>query len=372
VAALRKRPWQEPAEPAPADPGPPLVRSGRCPPARLSGRVVADPGVLARAQGCLLGQVAGDALGGLVEFEDSDTIQSRYPHGCRDLRDGGTWNNLAGQPTDDSELALLLARTLVQEGRHDERAVLEAYVDWWNDPRTYDRGSTIGRALSAAARGRTHDERLDLIAARANAHSESNGSLMRISPLGVFAAGRPDEAADLARQDSALTHPNAVCRDSCAVFVAAIATAVATGCDREGAYEVAVRQAGRLQVQPGVRMALERARTAPPEDYYTQQGWALIALQNAFYQLLHAGSLEEGVVATVMAGGDTDTTAAIAGALLGAVHGRAAIPPRWARAVRSCRPLPGTPTDHPRAQEFWPVDVLELAERLVLAGQAAT
>jgi ADP-ribosylglycohydrolase len=57
-------------------------------------------------------------------------------------------------------------------------------------------------------------------------------------------------------------------------------------------------------------------------------GWVLIALQNAFWQLLHAATLEEGVIDTISRGGDTDTTAAIAGALLGAVHGRQAIPPR--------------------------------------------
>jgi len=55
----------------------------------------------------------------------------------------------------------------------------------------------------------------------------------------------------------------------------------------------------------------------------------LLALQNAFYQLLHASSLERGVVDTVRAGGDTDTNAAIAGALLGAVHGRDVIPQQW-------------------------------------------
>jgi hypothetical protein len=96
----------------------------------------------------------------------------------------------------------------------------------------------------------------------------------------------------------------------------------------------------------------------------------LLALQNAFDQLLNARSVEEGVVATVAAGGDTDTTGAIAGALLGAVHGRAGVPARWARAVRCCRPLPATPTRHPRAAELWPVDVLELAECLLAAGQA--
>jgi hypothetical protein len=202
--ALLKRPWHEPPAPAPADPGPALIRPARYPPARLSGRVVADSAVLARAQGCLLGQVAGDALGGLVEFEDTETINKRYPHGCRDLLDGGTWNNLAGQPTDDTELALLLARSIVHLGRYDRDEVLKAYLDWWNDPRTYDRGSTIGKALSAASRGTSLEERLSLIEQFANKGSQANGSLMRISPIGVYSAGRPDLAAEIALHESRL------------------------------------------------------------------------------------------------------------------------------------------------------------------------
>jgi hypothetical protein len=72
-----------------------------------------------------------------------------------------------------------------------------------------------------------------------------------------------------------------------------------------------------------------------------------------------------------MRGGDTDTTAAIAGALLGAVHGRAAIPPRWLHALLSCRSLEGSPTRHPQPEAFWPVDALELAEALLVAGSGA-
>lgn len=71
----------------------------------------------------------------------------------------------------------------------------------------------------------------------------------------------------------------------------------------------------------------------------------------------------------VMAGGDTDTNAAIAGALLGAVHGREAIPARWRRLVTSCWPVGGlSPTRHPRSRAFWPADALELAERLAQAS----
>jgi ADP-ribosylglycohydrolase/fructose-1,6-bisphosphatase/inositol monophosphatase family enzyme len=358
VAALRGRPWTTPVF------GGATVATS---PARRANRVVADPGVLSRGQGCLLGQFAGDALGGLVEFNDPEQIQSRYPDGCRDLADGGTWQNLAGQPTDDSELALAMARAIVRAGQYDRAVVLDAYVAWWQDPQTFDRGGTIRRALSPAARVATVEERLELIDRHANRESQSNGSLMRISPVGMVAAGRPAEAAELARQDSRLTHLHPVCVDSCAVYVAAIAEAIATGCGPEGAYRAALAEAERSGVQPAVKRALEQARQAPPDDYWTNQGWALIALQNAFYQLLHAPSLEEGIVQTVMAGGDTDTTAAIAGALLGAVHGRPAVPARWVRAIRCCRPVRGTPTVHPRQATYWPVDVLELAEELLLA-----
>ena len=91
----------------------------------------------------------------------------------------------------------------------------------------------------------------------------------------------------------------------------------------------------------------------------------VIALQNAFYQLTHVSTMEEGVVATVMAGGDTDTNAAVAGALLGAVHGREAIPRQWRTMVLSCRPAAEpSASGHPRPAAFRPVDALEPAERL--------
>jgi len=91
-----------------------------------------------------------------------------------------------------------------------------------------------------------------------------------------------------------------------------------------------------------------------------------IALQNAFYQALHAPSLAEGVVDTVMGGGDTDTNGAIAGALLGAIHGREAVPAQWRAAVLTCRPAHGQPGVHqPRPERYWPVDALEIAAQLL-------
>lgn len=330
------------------------------------GRAVREVTQLNRAQGCLLGQLAGDALGGLVEFKSVEAIRARYPHGCRHLHDGGTWNNLAGQPTDDSEMALMLARTLIREGSYQRGAVLDGYLHWLRH--AWDIGGTIGASLRAARSGATRDERLHLTELHAR-DTPSNGCLMRISPLGIFAAGKPARGAELARSDARLTHPNPLCQDSCGVYVAALAHAIGSGGGPQECYHAALAEAERGKAQPEVKAALLAARTSPPPDYITQMGSVLLALQNAFYQLLHAPTLEEGVVDTVMRGGDTDTTAAIAGALLGAVHGRRGIPAQWQQTLLSCRPAPGMPTAHAMPREFWPVDALILAEALLVEGQ---
>ncbi len=64
----------------------------------------------------------------------------------------------------------------------------------------------------------------------------------------------------------------------------------------------------------------------------------MIAFRNALWQLLNAPDLEVGVVDTVMRGGDTDTNAAICGALLGAVYGLDAVPAQWLDCILNWRP----------------------------------
>ena len=88
--------------------------------------------VLDRARGVLYGQVIGDNLGALVEFCSAEEIAQRYPHGVRELADGGTHNIAAGQPTDDSEMALALARSLVRCEGYDAADVRKSYVRWAN------------------------------------------------------------------------------------------------------------------------------------------------------------------------------------------------------------------------------------------------
>lgn len=313
-------------------------------------------GMLCRAQGCLLGQLAGDALGSLVEFCNPDDIRRKYPKGVRELTDGGTWNTIAGQPTDDSEMALSLARMLADQGRYDPEEARKAYVFWLNSG-PFDCGMTVAGGL----RGRP------------NPDSQANGAMMRISPLGIFGANHNlEDVAEWARQDAAITHPHPVCQQANALFTMAIAYAIRQGCDGRDLYEQIVTWAEEdMKVDGSLLEAVRGAAESPPANYIRRQGWVLTAFRNALWQLLYATNLEEAVVDTVMRGGDTDTNAAICGALLGAVYGRNAVPGQWVESLLNCRPAAGQPhVYHPRPECFWPVDALKFAERL-LHSQAA-
>ena len=105
----------------------------------------------------------------------------------------------------------------------------------------------------------------------------------------------------------------------------AIAHAIKTGSEAQSLYREIVDWAADAKVEPALMETVLGAAEAPPADFVHQQGWVLIAF-SALWQLLHAPGFEPGVVDTVMRGGDTDTNAAICGALLGAVYGLDAIP----------------------------------------------
>ena len=170
----------------------------------------------------------------------------------RELADGGVYHTIAGQPTDDSEMALALARCLVANKEFLPEKVLDAYRDWMTT-RPVDIGTTTERGLLGL---NTTD-------------SETNGSLMRCSPLGVWAAGDPARAAAAARQDSALTHKNPVCVEACAGYAAAIAAGIA-GEGTEANRRAAMREAALAHSRGKAREVIERARL--PGDFQTRMG----------------------------------------------------------------------------------------------------
>jgi len=305
---------------------------------------------LSRARGVLWGQAVGDALGTTVEFQDEFAIatrsEKRWP---RDIVGAGPFNVLPGQVTDDTELALALARTLSRLHRYDDDAVAEAYLAWFaSEP--FDFGRATSRAFRAPAKS------AEEVRKRADPKTEANGSLMRCSPLGVFGALRPrEELAELARRDSRLSHPSPVCQAACAVYVTTIADALTSGSSGAELYERALLFA-RTHAPQIVDTLEDAAEGVPVSDDEHNQGWVRIALQHAFFQLKHATDFEQALVQTVVKGGDTDTNGCITGALLGAVLGVEAIPARWRSTVAECRT--------PRPERYWCDDLDELTHSL--------
>ncbi len=329
-----------------------------------------------RAKGCLVGLLVGDSLGSEVEFQSASAIGASHPDGVREMTNEGTWNTLPGQATDDGELALALARSLDAEERFDEQAIARAYAAWYL-PKPFDMGMTTRMALAPAGDA-WRAGRADVAAAcreAQNTQSQANGALMRIAPLAIFGAkGSREQLVGWSRRDATLTHPHVVCQDANAAYVVAVASLIAPNGPEEGspqqAHALALAHARANAADPSIIAALERAGHEPPERCDGEhQGWVLIALQNAFYRLLHGPNFEEALVDTIAQGGDTDTNGAICGALIGAAWGLDAIPERWRLAVAQCEPDLGQEgVKRPRSAVYWPSDAEELAARLVRAG----
>ena len=206
---------------------------------------------LKRAQGCFLGQLSGDALGSLVEFQTPEQIKTEYPNGVRVMTDGGTFNTIAGQPTDDSEMALLLARSIIKNNKYDSRAALETYK-YWISTGPFDCGLTISNAL----RGQLSYE------------SQANGAMMRISPLGIFGSNyNLDQVAEWAIQDSMLTHPHPVCFQANSIYTMAIAHAIKTGVSTNELYQKILEWAKVRNVEKSLMNVIVKAKTRLPKDF---------------------------------------------------------------------------------------------------------
>jgi len=309
----------------------------------------ASTDLLARAQGALVGLLVGDALGTTLEFST--------PRGLSAIRGGGPLNLLPGQITDDGEMALTLARTLVAQGGFSQVEVLRSYRAWL-DSRPFGVGETILRALS---RVNPKDPDPDGVRAAANANSQSNGALMRCAPLAIWGHRLDsDELGQRACEEASLTHPHPICQQVNAVFVCTLARAIAPGDSPDKLF----------------RYARERALAwnfnwldwfdQSPESFIVQSSWVKIAFSNAFQQLKSGQNFAEALQHTVAQGGDTHTNAAIAGALLGAAYGLQAIPAHWQSQVLQCQPRRWRPwIRRGRPPAYWPGDALKLAEQLV-------
>ncbi|MEU7551844.1 ADP-ribosylglycohydrolase family protein [Streptomyces sp. NPDC044571] len=284
---------------------------------------------LDRAVGAILGSAAGDALGAPYEFGPAGELSARG----REMLGGGGWD--PGEPTDDTQMAVLVGEALLE---HDGLELLDVLPDIFDRFRRWAAAGPkdIGLQTEDVL---TNGQPWDLAAAlhfQLNARAAGNGSLMRASTSAVYFAPAGREATmDAARRIAALTHGDPATWEGTAILHELVRVAW------EGADPLTALPEVLGAVHPGHRERYARV-LAPdwdPGRATEFNGAVWPCLGSAVWALRTTTGFAEAVRAAVDLGGDTDTVAAVTGTLAGARYGQAAIPAEWTAPLHV--PLPG-------------------------------
>lgn len=275
----------------------------------------------------MIGSAVGDALGAPYEFGPAGAFSARFPDGDGDgeMVAGGGWDR--GEATDDTQMAVLVAESLIEKGELDLPDIF-ARFRCWAAAEPKDIGIQTEDVL-------TNGHAWDLAAAvhfNSTIRAAGNGALMRAAPSAR--AGREATMA-AARRISALTHGDGAAWEGTAILHELVRHAL------DGADPLAAIPATLAHIAPAHR---ERYATVLAPDWHPGRateanGAVWPCLGSAVWALRTTDGYPAAVRAAIDLGGDTDTVAAVTGALAGAVYGLAAIPAGWTESLHV--PLPG-------------------------------
>lgn len=290
-----------------------------------------------RLGGGVWGHLVGDAIGVPYEFREPEQIgEVRFGEpGTLHHEPPGTWS-------DDGALMLTLLDSLLTVGFDPEDQGRRA-VAWRREGayapggKVFDIGNATSSALDALQRGAPAEE-----AGPTHQRSQSNGSLMRILPIALWArAERLDVGAlaDRATRASKVTHGHPTCQVVCAVYVL-VADGLLRDAEPRAALDAAF-DALRVRYQPSgdapdaaLASALDELIDWPTTHKPEGRGGALNAFWSAWTAFAGATGYRQTIERAIRYGHDTDTTAAIAGGIAGIQWGIDGIPAEWLAGMR--------------------------------------
>lgn len=285
-----------------------------------------DPELLTRARGTLLGLVTGNQLGVPTEhLGTAEAIRAAFPDGVKDLAPPPK-----GSPyDDDAALALLLGESLAERGDFDAPDLAARWVKWMKlDGRGI--GGTTRAALRLIERGvEPFEAGRRVLQELGPRRTAGNGSVMRCAPVALRFHDNPDRLMRVSTQQAAITHADERCLWGATAVNLALRELL-----HGNVYfvdEVLHRIEGRAPraLAEAIRRVLREQQEDLPLAVPGEFGYVVHCVEIAFWYGTHARTLEDALIFLAQAGGDTDTNAALAGALLGARDGEAGIPPRW-------------------------------------------
>ena len=253
-----------------------------------------------RFKGMFWGLVVGDCLGSPIQFTSKDG----HPH-ITEMVPCRTFHTPAGYWTDDSSMAFCVADSLVRLKCYDLKDIANNFVRWYFDGfwSSLDEAFDVGGATAGAC----NKIRYRGLLKNGSESSQGNGSIMRFAPSYIWNYGASDNR--VLHEISDLTHDSHKVRDTIDLM--------AKVCDEH-------IQGGRTTVKSSYGS----------RDEVNNSGWAVSTLQAALWAFETTESFEEGLVAAVNLGGDSDSIGAVFGQIAGTCYGFNAIPSRWVNAVK--------------------------------------
>ena len=280
-----------------------------------------------RFKGCLYGQAIGDALGLGTEGMTDEDMAWKYPHGLQLYKqiyqDSHRKRWKIGDWTDDTDMMLCIADAVIEDKGVNFYNIAQHFKRWFNGI-PMGIGNNTFKVLKIGDYVEHPFDASHKVWEMSKYQSAANGGLMRTSIVGLF----PKEIRTCAENICRLTHYDPRCVGSCVIVSELIHALV------YGTQPPTLVQMKSLAQQYDVEICeyVDKAWTEPEvinlldDDH---MGYTLVTLSVALWAYWHAPSFVEGLLAVVNAGGDADTNAAVACAILGAKYGYSSIPTEY-------------------------------------------
>ena len=299
-----------------------------------------------RFLGTIFGQAVGDALGLSTEFMSKQEVDRFYPTGIEDysqiVQDDHRRRWQRGDWTDDTDMMLCILDSFVACQKVDVLDIARRFKEWMMNG-----GMGIGRhTYNVMALGdytSNPQKAAEIIWKMGKKKAAANGAVMRTSVVGLMKGNVTSNAENICR----LTHFDPRCVGSC-VIVSSIIHALVFE-DRILDYENVIGIAKQYdeRIVPFIDLAYHEGLDSLCLDDEKSMGYTLRTLGAALWAYWHATSYKEGILKIVLSGGDADTNAAVAGAILGAKFGICHIPEEWRNGLLHASML------HDKVQKFY-------------------
>jgi ADP-ribosyl-[dinitrogen reductase] hydrolase len=307
------------------------------------------PDLQDRLRGIAVGAAVGDALGMPLEFHpprpdfdfETDMIDGPLP---------------AGSFTDDTEMALCLAESLLLTSPLDVRDLAGRFTGWYQC-RPPDVGVHTAEVLRLLIKGVPVDRAAQQVQQR-SPDSAGNGGLMRAWPIAIARYNQPGLLTSETSLQTEVTHPHSDCING-SLFLNFILYQILQAPQRSPseAVRMAIQQAADQSALDPEFLLMMNLAPMRMRSELKNSGWVRHTLESTLWAVMTTQSFEEALIKVVNLGNDADTAGSVTGAIAGALYGLSGIPTRWKDALHGEYPL--------RSGKLWfQKDFVQLADDL--------